>query len=297
MRSRHLSGCLAGMQPADPREPVLAALCPGTARTEPLAFGLAVSHVTGAPVVAVAVADWCAEHAGDADRGLWGLTRVLERRALRPDDVRVVVADSPARGLAQAVDELAPGLIALGLRRDAHAGRLGTTARRVVHVSSCPVALVPAGYRRPAGGLLTIGAAFTPTAEGQRALQAAAALASAAGGRLLAIAALDAADEADGVLHDALVALPDGLAVEVELCAGEPVDGLVAASRRLDLLVLGSRACGPPRAVRLGGVSRGVVDRAECPVLLMPRATSPRSDDAAVVLAFEGRAFPPKEER
>jgi nucleotide-binding universal stress UspA family protein len=50
------------------------------------------------------------------------------------------------------------------------------------------------------------------------------------------------------------------------------VDGLVAASARLDLLVMGSRASGPPRAVRLGTVSRAVLDRAVCPVLLVPRS-------------------------
>jgi len=292
MRTRQPPAWLAAMQSADLREPVLAALCPATAAMEPLDFALAVSRLSGAPVVVVAVTT-----GGAADRALWGLTRALERRALRPDDVRVVVADSPARGLAQAVDELAPGLIALGLRRDAHAGRLGTTARRVVHVSSCPVALVPTGYRPPAAGLRAIGAAFTPTAEGQRALRAAAALASAAGGRLLAVAALDAADEADGVLREALSALPPGVGVQLDLSAGEPVDGLLVASQQLDLLVLGSRASGPPRAVRLGGVSRALVDRAACPVIVVPRAASPRSDDAPVLLAVEGRPSPPKEER
>jgi nucleotide-binding universal stress UspA family protein len=197
-----------------------------------------------------------------------------------------VVADTPARGLAQAVDELAPGLIALGLRRDAPAGRLGTTARRVVHVSCSPVALVPAGYRPPAQGLRSIGAAFIPTDEGHRALRAAAALASAAGGRLLAVAGLDAADQpADDVLRVALSALPAGVVAEVDLRAGEPADELVAASGCLDLLVLGSRASGPPRAVRLGDVSRVVVDRARCPVLLMPRADA---SDASAAPAASG---------
>jgi nucleotide-binding universal stress UspA family protein len=301
MRARRRSACLRWMQPAVEREPVLAALCPATAAAEPLDFGLAVSRVCGAPLVVVAVTAWDAPgRDGPASSwagGTWRLDRALERRAVRQAAVRVVAADSPARGLAQAVDELAPRLIALGLRRGGHAGRLGTTARRVVHVSSCPVALVPAGYRPPAAGLRTIGAAFTPTAEGERALRAAAALASAAGGRLWAIAALDAADQAEGVLRDALSALPAGAAAEVDLRTGEPADGLVVASRRLDLLVLGSRASGPPGAVRLGGVSRTVVDRAECPLLLVPRAASPRSDDAPAVLAVDGRAFPPKEER
>ena len=39
--------------------------------------------------------------------------------------------------------------------------------------------------------------------------------------------------------------------------------------------MLGSRASGPPRAVRLGSVSRAVLDRAACPVLLLPRGGYP----------------------
>jgi hypothetical protein len=61
--------------------------------------------------------------------------------------------------------------------------------------------------------------------------------------------------------------------VEVDVRDTLAVDGLVDASPQLDLLVLGSRASGPPRAVRLGNVSRAVVDRAACPVVLLPRET------------------------
>jgi Universal stress protein family len=53
-----------------------------------------------------------------------------------------------------------------------------------------------------------------------------------------------------------------------------PADGIVAASENLDLLVMGSRAYGPVRAVMLGGVSRQVIARAACPVLILPRGTA-----------------------
>jgi nucleotide-binding universal stress UspA family protein len=290
------------MQPAAQREPVVAACSPAAGGAESLDFGLAISRLSGAPLIVVAVtADGAAGRrpAGAA----WRLRRALERREIRPADVRVVEADTPARGLARALDELAPALIALAPRRDARpAGRLGTTTRRVMHVSSCPVALVPAGYRPPPGGLRVIGAAYAPTDEGDRALRAAAALASAAGAQLRAVAAIDGPDQrADGILRHARSALPTGMAVELDVHAGDPADGLVRASRGLDLLVLGSRASGPPGVVRLGSVSRAVVDRAACPVLLLPRlpatASSPRSDDAPGPLPVDLGASPAKEER
>ena len=58
----------------------------------------------------------------------------------------------------------------------------------------------------------------------------------------------------------------------------DPVEGLTAASGRMDLLVMGSRAYGPARAVMLGGVSRRVTTSAECPVLVLPRGAETDPD-------------------
>ena len=62
-----------------------------------------------------------------------------------------------------------------------------------------------------------------------------------------------------------------------------PADGLAAASGHVDLLVMGSRAYGPMRAVMLGGVSRRVMTRAACPVLVLPRGTTSAADALAPV--------------
>jgi nucleotide-binding universal stress UspA family protein len=58
--------------------------------------------------------------------------------------------------------------------------------------------------------------------------------------------------------------------------AGEVVDGyaddeLGRLSSEVDLLVCGSRGHGPVGSVMLGGVSTGVVRKARCPVLVVPR--------------------------
>jgi nucleotide-binding universal stress UspA family protein len=237
--------------------PVLAAFCPRSGAYEPLDFAAAV----GRPVVAVAVV-------AGADVGHLELQRL--RRRLRGLDVRVVVDDRPDHGLARALDELTPAMIVLGAR--AAPPRLGPTARRVLHVSSCPVAIVPRGYAKPPGAL-SVGVAFVPGPEARQAIRAAATLVRAGGGLRVLSAPEAGAAAGSAAVRDAVGVLAPGVDTVVEVPPGGPVDGLVAASAGLDLLVMGSRASGPPRAVRLGTVSRAVLDRAACPVLVVPRGT------------------------
>jgi nucleotide-binding universal stress UspA family protein len=307
------------METQDPqsRSPIVAAFSPGTAAREPLEFGLAASRVTGAPLVIVAVRHGgpvmhqraggeVAE--GDEDRTIEHLRTGLGRRGLHDVEVRVFEDNTAARGLARAVDELDPELIVLGSTRRGKVGSalLGTTAERVIHSSSCPVAVVPNGYEKPAEGVQTIGAAYSDTEEGHEALHAAASLARAGGVKLRAITVLDpdhAAAEYEGRMaeqhhdaapeqgeaargrmareqqvRDAVAAVAGDLDAEVDILVNEPADGLVAASEQVDLLVMGSRGLGPKRAVVLGSVSRKVVDRAACPVLVLPRGASAKTE-------------------
>ena len=62
------------------------------------------------------------------------------------------------------------------------------------------------------------------------------------------------------------------------MLVNDPADGLIAASRRVDMLIMGSRALGPKRAVLLGSVSRKVVAGAACPVLVLPRGAEGQTD-------------------
>jgi nucleotide-binding universal stress UspA family protein len=79
-------------------------------------------------------------------------------------------------------------------------------------------------------------------------------------------------------LRDAVAAVAGDLDVDIDILVNEPADGLVAASEQVDLLVMGSRGLGPKRAVVLGSVSRKVVDRAACPVLVLPRGASAKTE-------------------
>jgi nucleotide-binding universal stress UspA family protein len=298
------------------RAPIVAAFNAAAGVREPVEFGLAASRVTGAPLVVATVRKGGAvvRHVvgqldeGDEERSLEHLRLDLQRQRRDDVDIRTFDDSTAARGLARALDELRPGLIVLGSSRRSALGSMliGTTAERVIHASSCPVAVVPKGYARPDGGVRTIGAAFSGTDEGREALRAAASLARAGQVTLRAITVLDpehAAEQSDSLLasqhrdtapaetesaihrlegeaqlRDAVAKLPGGVEVEVDVLVAEPADGLVAASQNLDLLVVGSRALGPKRAVLLGSVSRKVMERAACPVLILPRGVTQTTD-------------------
>src|SRR5262249_21642118 len=122
-------------------------------------------------------------------------------------EVRTFEDSPPARGLARAIDELSPELIVIGsTSRGAHGSiLLGTTAERVIHVSACPVAVVPNGYVRPADGVTRIGVAYADSPEGEEALRAGARLARVGGASLRALTVLDpkyAQEEALGPLAE-----------------------------------------------------------------------------------------------
>jgi nucleotide-binding universal stress UspA family protein len=168
-----------------------------------------------------------------------------------------------------------------------------------VHLPDHSVAVIPEDYEPPASGIQTIGAAFAPTPEGREALRVAAVLARSGSVRLRAITVLDpkhAEEQSPGLLagphHDAdpaealaarhrlaeeaelreaLEGLGEDVESEVDILFNDPVEGLLAAARHVDLLVMGSRGRGPLRAAILGSVSHSVARRAPCPVLILPR--------------------------
>ncbi len=169
------------------RAPVVAAFDAATGVREPVEFGIAASDVTGAPLIIAVV------HTGDKGSSLEQLREDLQRRGLDDVEIRTFEDRTAARGLARALDEVQPALIVLGSSKRSAIGSVfvGTTAERVIHASSCPVAVVPKGYERPEGGVKVIGAAYSPSDEGREALHAAASLARAGGARVRAIMVLD----------------------------------------------------------------------------------------------------------
>jgi nucleotide-binding universal stress UspA family protein len=207
--------------------------------------------------------------------------RVVER--LREDlgrrgcasDVLAVAGWSVGVEITDAAARLGALMIVLGTTRRgaAQAALLGTTAERVIQSAACPIAVVPRDYVPPADGIQDIGAAYTPSLEGTFALTWAAGLARAGGVRLRAISVSEPDHPgAEAALREAIRGVASGIDAHVEVAQDDPADALVAAGRRVELLVMGSRGCGSTRAVMLGSVSRKVAERAECPVIILPRA-------------------------
>jgi len=291
--------------------PILAGYCPRTADHGPVDLAAELARLTGAPLIVTAVHSggditdepWMAEHTG-----LAGIEarKELERLRVRLGDLPGVdlqarLATSAASGLHAAIEDFEPGLVVVGSTRRGPLGRVlpGSTAERVIHGATCPVVVTPSGFRVPEGRMGVIGAAFAPTPEGRNALRVAAALATSAGARLRAIMALDprlaehqspgmlakdhhehrgseddaaaALIAAERALDEAIAEVPEGVETERDVLFLDPADGLTAASEQLDLLVMGSRGYGPLRAVMLGGVTRRMISRAACPLLILPR--------------------------
>jgi nucleotide-binding universal stress UspA family protein len=202
-----------------------------------------------------------------------------------------VTGDSPARGLHEAAMANHAAMLVIG---PSHSGLLGSVADRVLHGSTCAVALAPHGYHAPESGLRRIGVAFVDTPEGRAALRHAAGLAARAGGRLQVITVVEwfdptgmLAPPAELVEHErrqtvelaemaaqrALEPISAGLTPLVVVLAGGTTDELVDRTRTLDLLVSGSRSYGPLRSVLLGSVSRALAHHAHCPLVVIPRST------------------------
>lgn len=305
--------------------PILVAFSPEHADRVPVHFAVAAARFTGAPLVVVAVGPGAAAGDGLGDGEFAptpGGAHESLASELRSTDVdatiRVVEDSSPARGVARVADEIQPGLIVIGSTRRGRLGRvlLGSTAERLIQGSPSPVVVVPHGHEQHPHGVRTVGAGFTPTPEGHEALRTAALLARSAGARLEAIMVLSpkhAAEQSPGLLagehHDrdvsedvaardrlgaeqalreAIAQVAADLDVEPDVLFQDSADGLVAASERLDLLVLGSRAYGPVGAVTLGGVARKVTEAACCPVLVLPRGAEGQID--ALVAGAEAHA-------
>lgn len=177
-------------------------------------------------------------------------------------------------------------------------------ASRVVHGAPCPVAMAPAEYE--AAAPRRIGVGYAATSEGHGALRAARSLAARCGATLEIIAVLHPRPWlALGGGSTWTVARPSTMHIEgrsprpwsgrsatcgvpadrVDPAPNDPTTLLLEASRRLDILVCGSRAYEPIGSVLLGSVSRHMVDASACPVLVVPRG---------VGRLLEGHGAPPQ---
>jgi len=240
-------------------------------------------------------AEWVAymrEHAEEAN----GAARKFLEAAGVTAAYRVVGSHSAAHGLDDVAEEVHASMIVVGSSPRGARRRIlaGSTAERLLHGASCPVAVAPRGVReRPADApVARIGVAFVDSDEARVALSVAVELAQRTGAALTLYTVVAPRAEFSPVagraseeslmaavresvrasMDTALADLPAGMEAADELLEGDVVEQLAALDEReCDLLVFGSRGYGPVRRVLLGGVSRRLMRRAACPVVVVPR--------------------------
>jgi nucleotide-binding universal stress UspA family protein len=207
---------------------------------------------------------------------------------------RVVTCNSVPGGLQQVADAESALVIVVGSSHRGPVGRIapGSVGERLLHGASCPVAVAPRGYANQAfAGIQRVGVGYTADPEAGEALSAAVGLAARTGAalRLLSVVEpppvavalplgwglgeLEATERAD--LARTIDRAIEDVAARVEI-SGEVVDGyaddeLARLSQEVDLLICGSRGQGRSGNVTLGNASTGLLRKAHCPILVVPR--------------------------
>jgi nucleotide-binding universal stress UspA family protein len=231
----------------------------------------------------------------DALRTAGRMSELLSNIPAERIGTTAVANPSPAHGLHDVAEAETAAIVVLGSTHTGRAGRVmpGSTAERLLHGAPCAVAVVPDGYRDHAQPAIShIGVAYNGTEESKAAVAAAAEAAAALGAELTVIGVIEADlygapamaggpsynilrqdidAEVRAGLESVVAGLPDGIRAVVACLEGEPSERLIAATEKLDLLVIGSRGYGPLRAVLAGGVSGRVIRGAHCPVIVVPR--------------------------
>ncbi len=279
----------------------------GVEHSEPardaLALARTLARAAGARVILVATFP---DNARSATLGRGAYARALALEAeealewvARPlagvqTESRAVASTSVARGLQEVAAAEGALAIVVGPSHRGAVGRilLGTVGERLLHGSPCPVAVAPRGYWGIGDTRIRrIGVGYVKVPEAGEALGAAVGLAASTG------AAVRVLSVVEPPVVTATLALAGGYA-ELEQTAredlaqrlGRAVDGafppvvisdevvdgyaddeLARLSGEVDLLVCGSRGQGPVGRVMLGSVSGGVLRKAHCPVLVVPR--------------------------
>jgi nucleotide-binding universal stress UspA family protein len=236
-------------------------------------------------------------HAGSAVRGYDDvqaaqITRSRELLRAASEEVgadaqlRWTSAKSPGRGLHELAETMKADLLVVGSSGHGPLGRvlLGDDTRAALDGAPCAVSIAPAGYAARASRIRTIGVGYNGSADSERALKTARALAAQLGAKLAALevvvfpsGALSAPFAGDSTMMRELVHQARGRVaslgdVEPHAAAGKTAEELALWSESLDLLVVGSRGFGPIGRLVHGSTSRGLTHRARCPLLVVPRA-------------------------
>jgi nucleotide-binding universal stress UspA family protein len=209
---------------------------------------------------------------------------------------RAVPCTTVTRGLTDVADEEGALAIVVGPSHRGVLGQVvpGSVGERLLHSAPCPVAVAPFGYwSDPAlGRIRRIGVGFVATPEADEALCAAVGIALRTNAAIRAVSVVEppssnvaaltfslhydelertAREDLSQSLRRTIGDVTSPVDISGEVVDGYADDELARLSEDVDLLVCGSRGRGPLGRVMLGSVSAGVLRKARCPVLVIPR--------------------------
>lgn len=199
--------------------------------------------------------------------------------------------ESFADGLLAAGEEFGARLIVLGAAGGGLFGRhrLGSVASELLHSSTIPVALAPAGTAQQDDHTIPRITAAVGTRPGADALlEEAVALTKESNSalRLVSLVPFDVppgldtgairvvtGEHADEVLAKAAAALPDGVSAEVEQAPGDTVEEAVANLAWLpgEIVLVGSSRLAQPRRLFLGSTAAKMLHELPVPMIIVPR--------------------------
>lgn len=198
------------------------------------------------------------------------------------------------QGLHELAEACAADLLVVGSSRRAPLGRvlLGDDTHAALDGAPCAVAVAPQSYAESPDAIVSIGVGYDGSPGGARALAAARELgeALAAEVTVLWVVSLQELSQAHPqpadwqrgaaeMVNERARQLAGLSGVHGQATYGGPREELEQFSRRVDLLVLGSRGYGPWERVFHGSISGHVIRHAACPVLVLAhRATEPANE-------------------
>jgi nucleotide-binding universal stress UspA family protein len=206
---------------------------------------------------------------------------------------------SVPQALARVVERERSDVLVVGSSRHAADGRvrIGKRTRQLLSHLKCALAIAPRGMRdRPGYELRKIGVGYDGLTESEAALALAGSLAHAADAELRVCSVVD--DRVPSLGWSAIAtagseiarwetsicaemnrlrecglkaARVTGTTAEVEVLRGRPADALLALSKDVDLLVIGSRRWGAVARLLLGSTGEALAQDSACPLVIVPR--------------------------
>jgi nucleotide-binding universal stress UspA family protein len=210
-------------------------------------------------------------------------------------ELRAIPNVSPASGLQQIAESEGAQAIVVGPSRRTGLGRLrpGSVSERLLSGAKVPVAIAPAGYARCRRRLERVICAFDASPEWRLALDWAGEF-TRLGDAELTVYSVHSPIAFGHVGPFSRESINQARRSELErhhrealmsrsargmLFTDDPARALARATRKTDLMVMGSRGYGPIRATLLGGVSQYVIRHARCPVVVCPRGVGTNQRD------------------